>query len=166
MFGFILWALFPDVALSQTIQAEIPDSVIKKYHCQTVWKLVDAARNQFKEIRGTRRNLKYSVIYQSTLVLPGSSRAEIAYEGTLCQYTAKGVNTTDGVTAAKSYAALVSLLEHCLEGWVFETEVEENSDQLYRFRAHEKEDMMSGILAEVTLTKNKGVYQVMITIQP
>lgn len=151
---------------AQTVQAEIPDSVVQKYQCKNVWKLIDAARTQFKPIRGVRKNLKYSVIYQAQSLIPGTSQAEIAYEGNLCQYTAIGIRTRDRIAAAKAYSKMVSIFEHCLEGWVFETETEENTSQLYRFKAYEKEDMLTGITAEITLLRENGLYTVWVKVQP
>ena len=152
---------------SQTIQGELPDSVIKKFNCQSLWKVVDAARTQFKSIRGAKKPIKYTNIYQATALVKGTRNAQIIIDGPHAKYEAVIIETANGAEAVKAYSKFLPTAEICLEGWIFVTEPEEESNQLYRFIAYEKEDMISGITVEVALLKLKNNrYKVVLTIQP
>ncbi len=152
---------------AQTIQGDIPDSVAKKFGCQSIWKLIDASRTQFKSIRGAKKPMKYTNVYQATVLLRGTSNAQIIVDGPHCKYEATIIETFNGLEATKAYSKFLPTAEICLEGWVFVTEPEEESNQIYRFIAYEKEDMVSGITVEVAVTKAKsGKFKVVLTIQP
>ncbi|MDZ4757382.1 MAG: hypothetical protein SGJ10_04470 [Bacteroidota bacterium] len=152
---------------AQTIQGEIPDSVVKKFGCQSIWKVIDASRTQFKSIRGAKKPMKYTSVYQATALVRGTNSAQIIVDGPHSKYEATIIETANGSEATKAYSKFLPTAEICLEGWVFVTEPEEGSNQIYRFIAYEKEDMVSGITVEVALTKSKsGRYKVVLTIQP
>lgn len=152
---------------AQTVQGEIPDSVAKKFGCHSIWKVIDASRTQFKSIRGAKRPNRYTNVYQATALVKGTSNAQIIVDGPHSKYVATIIETFNGSDATKAYSKFLPTAEICLEGWVFVTEPEEESNQIYRFIAYEKEDMISGVSVEVTLSKGKnGKYKVVLTIQP
>lgn len=163
MLAFFLYSK----GFAQTIQGDIPDSVAKKFGCQSIWKIIDASRTQFKSIRGARKPNKYLQVYQSTATVRGTHNAQITVDGPHARFSATIIETANGSEATKAYSKFLPTAEICLEGWIFVTEPEEGSNQIYRFIAYEKEDMISGITVEVALTKEKnGKYKVVLTIQP
>lgn len=172
MKGFIysfvaLFFIIGTLCKAQTVQGEIPDSVAKKYGCQSIWNVIDASRTQFKSIRGAKKPMKHTNVYTAKSLVRGTSSAQIIVDGPHCKYVAAIAETFNGSEATKAYSKFLPTAEICLEGWVFVTEPEESSNQIYRFIAYEKEDMVSGISVEVALTKEKsGKYRVALTIQP
>ena len=162
---FFLIILFSENIFSQTIQSDIADSVITKFECKKLYKIIDAARNKFKGIRGARKNLKYSEVYAATVVPKGVKSAQIMIDGKSALYSATLINTANRIEAGKMYGKFLPIIENCLEGWIFETELE-NEEQLFRFKAHEKEDMISGISVEVLLYRKGNRYIVDLYIQP
>ncbi|MBI3232581.1 MAG: hypothetical protein HYZ42_00825 [Bacteroidetes bacterium] len=164
-FIIFLSIIFSSKIQGQTIQSDIPDSVIKKFECKKLYKIIDASRTKFKTIRGKRKPLKYSEIYVSTLNPKHVNSGQIYVDGRSIQYQAFLVKTQNRGLAAEEYRKIVAVAENCLEGWIIETEPEEEN-QLYRFKAHEKEDMISGVTVEIIFYKQKGNFIVELIIQP
>jgi hypothetical protein len=153
-------------ASAQTIQGDLPDSVIAKLQCKKIWDIIDASRLKFKAIRGARKPLKYSEVYASRKNPKGINYGEITIDGRSSQYYAVVSKTANYKEAAKAYGKFLPVIEICLEGWIFETEPE-SEDQIARFKAHEKEDMSSGITVELIYRKIKhGQFIVELIIQP
>lgn len=150
---------------AQTIQSDIPDSVVKKFECTKLYKLIDASRNKFKAVRGARKPVKYTEVYISKLNPKFVKSGQIAIDGKAIQYQAFLAETPNRGFAAAQYQKIVAVVENCLEGWIIETEPEEEN-QLYRFKAHEKEDMISGVSVEIIFYKEKGNFFVELIIQP
>lgn len=150
---------------SQTIQSNIPDSILRKFECNKLYKLIDASRNKFKQVRGARKAVKYSEVYASTLNPKYIRSGQIAVEGRAVQYQAFLAEKCSRSEAAAQYSKIVAVVENCLEGWIILTEPEDE-EQLFRFKAHEKEDMISGVSVEIILYKSKGSYFVEFLIQP
>lgn len=150
---------------AQTIQSDIPDSVLKKFECQKIYTVIDASRNKFIKIRGARKPLKYSEVYNSKVNPKYVKSGSIYMDGRAQMYKAILCNTPNRAEASHYYRNMVGIVENCLEGWVVETEPEEEN-QLYRFKAYEKEDMISGITVEVQFYREKGKFIVELVIQP
>lgn len=164
-FVLILLLLITGQLFAQTIQSDIPDSIVKKFECHKLYKLIDASRNKFKAVRGARKPVKHSEVYISKLNPKHVTSGQIALDGKAIQYQAYLAETPNRAIAATAYRKIVAVVENCLEGWIIETEPEEE-EQLYRFKAHEKEDMISGVSVEIIFYKNKGKFYVELLIQP
>ncbi|MSQ78947.1 MAG: hypothetical protein EXR21_04620 [Flavobacteriaceae bacterium] len=157
--------LFPSIIYAQTIQGDLPDSVIKKLECKKLWSIIDGSREKFKKIKGARKPYKYSEVYAVKILPNGVKQAEIVMEGRVCKYAATLVNSNNRKEAAQAYTKFLPQIEICLEGWIFETELEDEN-QIYRFKAYEKEDMQTGVTVELLFRKGKKKFIVELVIQP
>ncbi len=157
--------LFPSIIYAQTIQGDLPDSVIKKLECKKLWSIIDGSREKFKKVRGARKPYKYTEVYAAKTFPKGVKQAEIVVEGRVSKYTATLVNSAIRMEAAQAYTKFLPQIEICLEGWIFETELEDEN-QIYRFKAYEKEDMQTGVTVELLFRKEKKKYIVELMIQP
>jgi hypothetical protein len=157
--------IFSQNIFAQTKQSDIPDSILAKFDCPKLYKIIDSSRDKFKTIKGQRKTSKYTEAYISKVNPKYVKSGQITVVGKSIHYQAFLANTPNRGIAAEEYRKIVSVVENCLEGWIIETEPEEE-EQLYRFKAHEKEDMISGISVEILFYKEKGKFLIELLIQP